>query len=324
MVKNFCRVFLVLFFTFISLKAQSISASATTDTSKYKVGDYITLTLELRYDKSLNVTLPPIKDSLKVLEYINTLAAEKKENEGKIIESHKYVFSKYDSGKVTIPSFQIFYSEGKSGDKKFISTLPFDITVTTLKVNTQEDIRDVKEPLKISLPWWMVALAVLIFLGIIVGAYFGYKYWKKKKSAKIDVKPEIKIPPHEIALAKLDELEQKKLWQNGKVKEFHSEVTEIVREYFEARFNFRAMEMPSSEILPVLSVIEEAKNVFRIVESFLSNADLVKFAKFEPMPQVNEEMMKQAFEIVRQTIPQIKQELPVESAASENGETNVQ
>ena len=323
MVKSFFKIFLVLFFTFISLKAQSISASATTDTSNYKVGDYITLTLELHYDKSVNVSLPPIKDSLKVLEYINTLPVDKKEKDGKVIELHKFIFSKYDSGKVTIPSIQVFYSEGKSGDKKFISTLPFDITVTTLQVNTQEDIRDVKEPLTISLPWWMIALAVLLFLGIIAGAYFGYKYWKNKKSAKIEMKPEIKIPPHEIALAKLDELEQKKLWQNGKVKEFHSEVTEIVREYFESRFGFRALEMPSSEILPVLSLIEEAKNVFKTVESFLSNADLVKFAKFEPMPQVNDEMMKQAFEIVKKTIPVLKQEASAVQTTSENGETNV-
>jgi hypothetical protein len=324
MVKSFCKLFLVLFFTFVSLKAQSISVSATTDTSKYKVGDYITLTLELRYDKNYTVSLPPVKDSLKVLEYINTLPVEKKENDEKIIEYHKFVFSKYDSGKVTIPSLQIFYSDSKNGEKKFIATVPFEITVTTIKVNTQEDIRDVKEPLTISLPWWMIALAVLLFLGIIAGAYFGYKYWKKKKSGKIDAKPEIIIPPHEIALAKLDELEQKKLWQNGKVKEFHSEVTEIVREYFETRFNFRAMEMPSSEMLPVLSVIEDAKKIFVIAEKFFSNADLVKFAKFEPMPQVNDEMMKQAFEIVKQTIPQVVVETPAETKPAENGDANVQ
>ena len=35
---------------------------------------------------------------------------------------------------------------------------------------------------------------------------------------------------------------------------------------------------------------------------FLTNADLVKFAKFQPLGSVNEEMMKQARNIVQTTI----------------------
>ena len=35
----------------------------------------------------------------------------------------------------------------------------------------------------------------------------------------------------------------------------------------------------------------------------MTNADLVKFAKFNPLPTVNDEMMKQAKNIVTKTIP---------------------
>ncbi|RJQ58268.1 MAG: hypothetical protein C4517_15365 [Stygiobacter sp.] len=304
MVKVFRITFLLLCLTLFSLKAQSISVSATTDTTVYQVGDYITFTLELRYDKNFTVKLPPVKDSVKVLDYIQTLPSEKKESDGKIIEYHKFIFSKYDSAQVTIPSLQVFYSEGKNGDQRFLATTPITITINKLQVNQQEDIRDVKEPMTIPLPWWLILVIIIATLGLAIGGYYLYKYWKKKEG-KVEVKPEIIIPPYEIALAKLDELGQMKLWQNGKVKEYHSEVTEIVREYFEKRFNFRALEMPSSEILPVLSYLEEAKVIVEIADKFFSNADLVKFAKFEPMPQVNDEMMKQAYEIVKLTIPAV-------------------
>ncbi|MBI3123702.1 MAG: hypothetical protein HYZ10_04800 [Ignavibacteriales bacterium] len=317
MVKVFRITFLLVALVFVSLKAQSISVLATTDTTVYQVGDYITFTLELRYDKSFIVKIPPVKDSVKVLDYIQTLPAEKKESDGKIIEYHKFIFSKYDSAQVTIPSLQVFYSEGKNGGQRFLATTPITITINKLQVNQQEDIRDVKEPMTIPLPWWIILVIIVGTIGLAIGGYYLYQYWKKRKEGKFEVKPEIIIPPHEIALAKLDELEQKKLWQNGKVKEYHSEVTEIVREYFEKRFNFRALEMPSSEILPVLSFLEEAIVIVEIADKFFSNADLVKFAKFEPMPQVNDEMMKQAYEIVRLTIPEAPK-------PAQEGEVNVQ
>jgi hypothetical protein len=39
------------------------------------------------------------------------------------------------------------------------------------------------------------------------------------------------------------------------------------------------------------------------VKGFLTNADLVKFAKYKPLPAVNEEMMRQAIDIVENTVP---------------------
>ena len=61
--------------------------------------------------------------------------------------------------------------------------------------------------------------------------------------------------------------------------------------------------MTSTEVLEKLKNVKDAQSVFDITRDFLSDADLVKFAKFQPMPSVNEEMMKQANEIVKQTIP---------------------
>jgi len=317
MVKIFRFTFLLICFAAISIKAQTISVAVSTDTTVYQVGDYITLTIETRYDKSISIKLPPVKDSIKVLEYIQTLPVDKKEVDGKIVEYHKYIFSKYDSARVTIPSLNIEYSEGKNGESKFLATTPITITINKLQVNQQEDIRDVKEPYTIPLPWWIILLVIVGTVGLAIGGYYLYKYLKKKKEGKVELKPEVIIPPFDTALAKLDELGQKKLWQNGKVKEFHSEVTEIVREYFEKRFNFRALEMPSSEILPVLSYLEDGKVIVETADKFFSNADLVKFAKFEPMPHINDEMMTQAYEMVRLTIPAPPK--PVQE-----GEANVQ
>ncbi len=309
MVKFLRLVLIGLFFSFSFLSAQNIKVSATTDTSIYKVGDYIKYQIEITYEKGVVVYLPSVKDSIKILEFIQTLPSEKKEVDNKIIERYNFIFSKYDSAQVTIPPLTIAYTEWNSGIKKFIKTNPVTITIRTLPVNVQEDIRDVKEPMKLPLNWLLIGLIVLIVFLLLAAAYYLYRYYKRKKQSKEQLLPAIIIPPHKIALAKLSALEQKKLWQNGLVKQYHSEVTEIVRQYFEDRFNFRALEMTSAEILAALSYLDGGKTIVDTAGNFFSNADLVKFAKFEPMPKVNEDMMKQAYEIVYHTIPAPPQQI---------------
>ncbi len=309
MVKKIC--FISFFFFFSLVKAQSISVTATTDSIKYEVGDYIKYQLELHFDKNISVILPPVKDSVKVLDYLKELPVDSSQVDSKIIKKYTYIFSKYDSAQVTIPSLKICYTVGSDTVKRVLATNPIAITVSKLTINSQGDIKDVKAPITIPLDWLLIILITIGAIILFAAAYYLYRRYKKKHPAGKDAAPEIIIPPHESALAKLLELDKKKLWQNGFVKEYHSEITEIVRQYFEARFNFRALEMTSAEILAVLSYIDGGKVVVNSAESFFSNADLVKFAKFQPMPNVNDDMMKQANEIVTKTIPAPVVEPPV-------------
>jgi len=312
MVKFLRLTFIWILISFTFSRAQNITVSASTDSTNYKIGDYIKYQLELKYDKNVKVELPPVKDSIKVLEFIQALPVDSSVVNSKIIKKYNFIFSKYDSAQITIPSLKIFYTVGNDTVKKFLATNSITIIVKKLPVDVQSDIRDVKAPIKLPLNWLIIALIVLAVLVILVAVFFLYKYYKKKKTLIEKVQPEVKIPSHEIALTRLQELELKKLWQQGLIKQYHSEVTEIVRQYFEDRFNIRALEMTSAEILAVLSYIDGGSKIVNTSDNFFSNADLVKFAKFEPMPKVNEEMMKQAYEIVNQTIP-----VPVPQVVSE-------
>jgi hypothetical protein len=101
----------------------------------------------------------------------------------------------------------------------------------------------------------------------------------------------------------LNHLEEEQLWQKGKVKEYHSNITGIIRGYFEERFNLPALELTTSEQMQQLRNVKAAEIILDETDKFLTNADLVKFAKFNPLPTVNDEMMKQAKNIVTKTIP---------------------
>jgi hypothetical protein len=143
----------------------------------------------------------------------------------------------------------------------------------------------------------------VIAVVIILASYFLYKRYKKKK-AEQPVKQEIiKVPAYIRALQSLEELERQKLWQQGRVKDYHSDITGIIRNYFEERFKLPALELTTRESLDRLKLVRDAKQILEQTDKFLNNADLVKFAKFVPIASVNEEMMSQAKEIVNNTIP---------------------
>lgn len=291
--------------------AQDFRVRAEADTSLYLVGDYIKLTYRIEYREGVKYQMPSIQDSLSELTFIKELPVQNYDRDDLLIDEHKYVFSKYDSAGVVVPSIKFTYTDA-NGDEQtsYSNEVAFD--VKTIEVNTQEDIQDVKSPLRIPLDWLSIFIYVLILLVLLAGGYFVYQKYIKKKEEGVVTKPVVKIPPHEIALKALHSLEEQKLWQQGKVKDYHSVLTDIIRRYFEGRFNFLAMEMPSSDVLSNLKKIDNDK-VYKAAESFFSNADLVKFAKFQPMPTVNEEMMKQAYEIV-DTTKQVAKPLNEENA----------
>ncbi|NLT52525.1 MAG: hypothetical protein GXX85_16610 [Ignavibacteria bacterium] len=286
-----------------TVSAQGIRVKASTDSSKYFVGDYIVYTLQTVYDSDIKIELPPVKDSIKTLDYIAAYKPVIEEDNGVITQINKYVFSKYDSAEVIIPQQIVKYQ--LKGIKKTLVTKSNEvkILVTTLPVQMSGEIKDVKSPITLPFNWLIVVIALWISL-VLIGIYFIVKiFWWDKRKVQTAVTAEVKVFPHEAAINALNTLKNRKLWQSGKVKEYHTELTDIIRRYFEDRYYFSAMEMTSNEIMNKLRSKREAREIFDLVYDFFTNADLVKFAKFHPLASVNEEMMNQAYKIVEETKP---------------------
>jgi len=283
------------------LHAQTISVISSTDTTDYLVGDFINYNIEVVANKDVQVLDPVIPDTLSQLDLISTVDPVRSDTDKSKIINYNFILAGYDSISATLPPVTIEYrSEGDTILKK-ITTYPITINIHTVPVLTSEEIKDVKSPLTIALDWIELFLWVALGIVAIVLSWFLYKRYKRKKSEALVEKKIIKIPIHIKALTALDELEKKQLWQNGKIKEYHSRITEIIRIYFEERFSLPAMELTTSESIDQLRNIREAENVSDLTFDFLSNADLVKFAKFQPLQTVNEEMITQARNIVDAT-----------------------
>lgn len=295
------RIFFILLFT-VSIFSQNVKVSAGTDRTQYKIGDYIFLKYEVLHNKKIEIFFPSFKDSLKKLELITQKPVVKTDTLGQLKSTYEFVLTGFDSGAVSIPAIKIFYKFKGDSTISAIQTDSLMLIVHTLKVDVGVEIKDVKEPERIPMDWRSIILWVLIIsLVIVLGIYLFRKFKKRKK--EIETQPEVVKEPHEVAFELLKELEEKKLWQNGKIKEYHSEITSIIRAYFERRFSLPALELTTSEVLYHLQRRSDTGTIYNLTRDFLNNADMVKFAKYIPMDKVNEEMMSQAVKIVELTVP---------------------
>lgn len=290
---------LLIFLINFNVWAQSIIAEASTDTSAYLIGDQIKYTLKVTYDKNIKILEPNIKDSLKNVDVISFEKPIVTESDNKKISSFTVILSKFDSSDVIIPSIEIKYTAGDSA--KSILSNGVSFKVIPVKVSQEEDIKDIKNPEEIPPDWKMFVLYFLIALAACSLIYFLIKKYLKKKAERPKIEKEIIIPPHVKALAALSNLEKESLWEKGEIKEYHSSITSIIRNYFEERFNLPALELTTSETMELLNKQDVPKEVNDITYSFLSNADMVKFAKFVPLEDINKQMMMDAYQIVEST-----------------------
>lgn len=291
-------LFIILFFS-EAVFAQNVAALARTDTSDYLVGDYIQFSIRVEYEDGIRISPPSLTDKMSPLEVIKVLPVTFEEEIN--VQQFNYIISGYDSSRVVIPPIPITYFTADNSEPQTVETNEVVVFIHTLEVNPAEDIKDVKAPVRIPLDWvfWLIIILIITLLSAI--GYYLYNRFRKTEGEERIIKRTPPTPIHVIAFKALENLDKKKLWQKGEVKEYHSEITEIIRKYFEDRYSFNSLEMTTAQSMSVLNRLMDNQKMIDTTKKFLENADMVKFAKFVPLPSINEEMMKQAYDIVDKT-----------------------
>jgi len=176
----------------------------------------------------------------------------------------------------------------------------FRIIETTFLAAIETDIRDIKGPLGFPSRAGVLFSIAAILIGIFIIAQLASLI--RKKIAQKKLKPQL---PYEIAYEALEALNKKNYIEDGKIKEYFTELSFIIRNYLEKRFNLRAPEMTTQEFL--LSVKDNSKLTKehkRLLKEFLSRSDLVKFAKYGP----TQTEIDSSFDSAKKLVDETKQE----------------
>jgi len=216
---------------------------------------------------------------------------EGKLDTNKNLISQNFIITAWDSGSYYIPP--ISFSETSRTEGLLLNA-------QTVILEEGAELKDIKQPMEAPIGWsdiWPWLLGIILFTLIV---FLLKKYvFNKKEVIKIK-KPKVIIPPDITALQQLTKLDEAQVWQAGNVKEYHSEISEIIRRYTENRFNFIALELATEEIISELKSKVNNEQLASIT-ILLERADLAKFAKSKPEETENKESMQLAKHFVAQT-----------------------
>lgn len=318
--------FLLLVLMTVPSVAQVMMPSAQISRSEMLIGQQaeVTLSLELSFsDQWPAVDFPYRQDELTTgLEILETTPVDTTQpdpdNPQLYQLTQRYTVTSFDSGLYDIGRLPIVVD----GDSIFSNSL--QLAVNTVQVDsTQTAIFDVKDIYEVELTWkdyfdlygWIILLVLLAGGLIVLAIYFIRRKNRQKK--QIAEKPEPVIPPHVTALEALRKLEEEKAWRSSQLKIYHTQLTDILREYIEERFRVPAHEQTTNEILQNLRFADMPEDASLRLRHVLKLADMVKFAKEQPEENDNKRSFDFAKEFVELTIPAPKPE-PESKSENEN------
>lgn len=291
--------------SFQTVSAQQIKASAVLDSTIIVIGDQIGLHLEVEHPKTISILFPTITDTItSTVEVIEQSKVDTTIIDDETIKmSQDIIITSFDSGVHEIPEFWFEMKYNELVDS--IQTNRLRLGVATMQIDSTKGMVDIKPPyeaplsLKEVAPW---ALGAILFAGLFFLLIYAIRRYKNNQP--IFARPEKPREPEDIiAIRKLNKVKEDKLWQQGKSKEFYSEVADTLREYISYRYDIPALEQTSDETIEEMRqkrVIEDAKQ-FDNLKDILMTSDLVKFAKFIPEIEKHDISLVDAYLFVEKT-----------------------
>ena len=292
-----------LFFIFILISSISFSQTAILDTNTILIGDQIELNISVELNLNEEYNWPEFTDSVyKKVEIINQSDLKEDTTENSKIISQQILLTCFDSGSYYLPPIVFNKNKKTEGLVLNVNTIAINdssamMDITDTKIGTKDDytaeeIEEKEKENKRKL-WkriaWIIGILILLFL----------IYFLIKKYRKGGAKTRIVVPPHITALNKLQNLKKQKLWQKGELKEYYSKISLILRQYIEMRFNFPALELPTSDIIKNLRKLDS--DLLSKLEFVLRKADNIKYAKGLSLEGENKESMEKSKEFIQLT-----------------------
>ncbi len=301
--------FAVLSLLSTSVMAQDVKPVATLDTATILIGQQAHLELSVTYhvDKgAVNVVWPTITDTITLKlpilhdSHVDTILPDKQNDPYLFKQTRTLTITSWDSGYWAIPPFTFVIN----GDT--VGTTPLLLTVNTVEADTSKAFRDIKEIYTVPFsvldwlreywPWVAGGIAgVAILTALIIFLV------RRSRRPKPPVTEAPKAPLRLRALLALEALQQKKLWEQDRTKDYYIELTDIVRSYVEERYGLPAMEQTTDELLAGLRLSSMPTAPREQLGQLLRLADMVKFAKWNALPTENEQVMASAIKLVQET-----------------------
>jgi hypothetical protein len=121
----------------------------------------------------------------------------------------------------------------------------------------------------------------------------------RKKAEKIFEQKEVsRLTPYEEAIDSLEQLKKQQLARKGQVKLYYSRLNDILRLFVLRKLRIASMVKTNEELIMQLKELNISREQFSHLAQALRMSDFVKFAKYVPGENENE----QNFDIIKSSV----------------------
>jgi len=288
----------------VSAQDRPISIEVSIDSAQVTVGDPVHVSLWVRRLGDIRIEPPDMQDRFGGLELRDWRRLEDRTlDEGLVESGFQYDLVAWKSGEYEIEPVSIRFVTA-DGDTGSVRSDAVRVTVESVRigdVTPQEakDIQDIKGPLTIPgrVPWALILIVLLIVSAVGIGLWLYLRH--KRRSTEQEV---LAIPPKPFDVwAELDRVAAMGLLRQGRYKKYYILISEALRRAIEQRYGIEALEHTTYELCTDMRNDGIADHVVRRIEDFLSECDLVKFAKHIPELETMESAVERAKEIIRES-----------------------
>ncbi len=272
--------------------------TAEAEREKVNIGDTIKIYVLANLPKGFEATFPERPENTGEFNFIASAPVETGRGADKEV-GRAYVMSIYTTGTHVVPPVNIEYWNTEGTERGILQSPQVPLNVESLLTGKDKDIKDIKPLMLFPISFVFVLVIFLVFV------FFGAGIWVyvwKFRGGKLFVKKEVIKSPYEMAHEELMALKGKSLPDKGFVKEYYTELSDIVRHYIEGRFSYKAPEMTTEEFMEYVKKVGELEREHKgLLKDFLMHCDMVKFAKYGPTPIEMIDSFNSASNFVEQT-----------------------
>jgi hypothetical protein len=282
---------------------------ASTDVQEATIGDKIRYTITIISDPEFDVEAPEFGENLGGFAIKDFGHPSSRKVKGKTVTEQWYLLDTYVTGTYTIPAPVVKFT-GSDGEENEVEGNEVSVEVKSVIADGEEpeDIRDIAGPVDLPVdysPYIWIGVGVAVLIGAGVTSYILIR----RRERKVEEAPP--RPAHEIAYEQLQGIAAANLIEAGEIERYYVLLSGVVRYYLENRFGLHAPEMTTEEFLQAAasevgarhaSPLRERRTLLR---DFLTECDLVKFARYGP----DEGQMRTAFESARRFVDETRADL---------------
>ncbi|MBT7888045.1 MAG: hypothetical protein HN580_03420 [Deltaproteobacteria bacterium] len=263
--------------------------------------DFLTVTVRVEHSEAVQLEPPYLSEAV----YAPLLLIRNPqedlfwaEKQNRIIKTWVYRFEPVKSGEFKLRPFQVFFrlaSERKPQMEKWpvykIETSEIRYRVTSVEIDDQSDIRDVKGPIQPEYDYLPLFVATAGIGFLLFSFWLGFRI---RSHFQNETLPAVEAVDYlRESLRRLKKLEEKDYISQQQYDRLHVELSAVLRYFVENHFGLKAREQTTEEFIQEIQYsLHFSTEQQAILQQFLELADLVKFATYDPGSEVSREAMK--------------------------------